>query len=262
MKTFKIALGFLGCLLFAGMLHAESSKIQFASYDLKEARIKAGNEGKLIFIDFYASWCTPCNWMEQTTFLDDEVAGILNNSFISIKADIDQTVGYELKQVFDIKYLPTMLIFNSEGRILDRIEQTMSPLQMRALLKKYNAPENKQVIKYNMNSAPNQPLNAKEYNNYDSMQKNATQYQQFYGSQTGNNKVYKVQLGVFERYQGADDMVKTLRQFFVEPLTITNEMKNGTLLYKVRIGQFNSYDDAVQFKNSIMEEYSMDGIII
>ncbi len=247
--------------MFTNMVKAASSKIQFADYDLKEARLKAGSEGKLIFIDFYASWCTPCNWMDQTTFLDDEVADILNTSFISIKADIDQTLGYELKHVFDIKYLPTMLIFNSEGRILDRIEQTLSPLQMRALLKKYNAPENKEIIKYNLNTSPNHQLNNTEYNNYESMQKNASQLQQFYSNQA-DKKVYKVQLGVFERYQSADEMIRTLKHFFVEPLSITNEMKNGTLLYKVRIGQFSSYDDALLFKNAIMQEYNMDGIII
>ena len=261
MKTFRIVLGFIVCLSFSGVLKANESKIQFATYDLKEARIIAGNEGKLIFIDFYASWCTPCKWMDQTTFLDDEVSQILNNNFISIKADIDFPSGSELKNIFDIKYLPTMIIFNSEGRMLDRIEQTLSPHQMRALLNKYNAPENKQIIKYNYNTAPNQNFTISEYNNLESMQKNASQYQQFYGNQ-GTNRIYKLQLGVFERYQGADEMVKSLKQLFVEPMTITNEMKDGTLLYKVRIGQFNSYEDALQFKNAILGEYNMSGIII
>ncbi len=261
MRTISVAICLMLCLNLTGILHASEVKIQFANYDLKEARVKAGSEGKLIFIDFYASWCTPCKWMDQTTFLDEEVAGVLNNNFISIRADIDNNTGYELKNLFDIKYLPTMIIFNSEGRILDRIEQTLSPHQMRALLNKYNAPENKQIVKYNINSSPNQHLNNIDYTNLASMQKSASKHQQFYENQN-NNKIFRVQLGVFERYQSADEMVKSLKQLFVEPLTITNEMKDGTLLYKVRIGEFRSYDDAQQFKKTISDEYNMAGLII
>ncbi len=261
MKTINFVLGLIICLVYTGTLKANELKINFASYDLKEARIKAGTEGKLIFIDFYASWCTPCKWMDQTTFIDEEVADILNSNFISIKADIDETQGFELKNVFDIKYLPTMIIFNSEGRMIDRIEQTLSPHQMRALLKKYNAPENKQIVKYGVNTAPNHNFKDIDYNNLESMHKNASQYQQFFGNNK-HEKVFNVQLGVFERYQSADEMVKSLRQLFVEPMTITNEIKNGVVLYKVRIGQFSSYDEALQFKKTIRTEYNMDGLII
>lgn len=261
MKTLNVALCLMLCLSLSGILHASEAKIQFTNYDLKEARVKAGSEGKLIFVAFYASWCTPCKWMDQTTFMNEDVVSLLNDNFISIKADIDIPSGYELKNLFDIKYLPTMIVFNSEGRILDRIEQTLSPHQMSALLKKYNSSENKQIIKYNLNSAPNQQLNNMEFNSLESVKKNATQNQQFYENHK-NGKIFRVQLGVFERYQSADEMAKSLKQLFVEPLTITNEMKDGKLLYKVRIGEFSSYETAEQFKKTISNEYNMTGLII
>ena len=51
--------------------------------------------------------------MDETTFKDENVARVLNENFIALKVDIDNVSGYDLKNAYDVKYLPTMLIFNS-----------------------------------------------------------------------------------------------------------------------------------------------------
>ena len=74
--------------------------------------------------------------------------------------------------------------------------------------------------------------------------------------------MFRVQVGVFQRHEGANEMVKTLQQLFVEQVTVTNELKNGVPVYKVRLGQFTTQSEAENFKNTLKNEYNMIGIVI
>lgn len=260
MKRFPIYFFALLSFLTITATYANDIKINFASVNINDARKQAGSEGKLIFIDFHADWCSPCKWMDQTTFRDETVAKVLNDNFVSVKVDIDELAGYELKNTYDVKYLPTMLIFNSQGQLLDRVEETLSPRKLLVLLEKHNAPENKIIIRHDFNTAPSASLKNPEVVISESMQQSSDEYNKFfYKPQTGTT--YRVQVGVFERYQGASDMVNTLRQLFTEPVSVINEYKNNAPIFKVRIGQFNSSEEAEKFKLILKNEYNMEGII-
>jgi thioredoxin 1 len=240
--------------------YANDIKINFASVNINDARKQAGSEGKLIFIDFHADWCSPCKWMDQTTFRDETVAKVLNDNFVSVKVDIDQLEGYELKNMYDVKYLPTMLIFNSQGQLLDRVEETLSPRKLLVLLEKHNAAENKIIIRHDFNTAPSAALKKPEVVISESMLQTSEEYNKyFYKSQTGT--MYRIQVGVFERYQGASDMVNTLRELFTEPVSVINEYKNNAPMFKVRVGQFITSEEAERFKQILKNEYNIEGIV-
>lgn len=98
------------------------------------------------------------NGWTKAHFKDEKVAKLLNDHFVSVKVDIDELAGYELKNIYDIKYLPTMLVFNSQGQLLDRVEETLSPRKLLVLLEKHNAPENKVIIRHDFNTAPSQHM--------------------------------------------------------------------------------------------------------
>lgn len=243
-----------------GDMLATDIKINFSTYDINNARKMAGEEGKLLFIDFHASWCTPCKWMDETTFKDENVARVLNENFIALKVDIDNVSGYDLKNAYDVKYLPTMLIFNSQGQLLDRVEETLSPRKLLTLLDRYNSPEHKKLIKHDFNTSPNALSPQNDLKQSDSMLQSAAEYNKYYNQKQTQN-AFRVQVGVFERYEGAADMVQTLRQLFVEQVTVTNEYKDGTPVFKVRIGQFESQHEAENFKKILKAEYNMSGIV-
>jgi len=56
----------------------------------KEAFAKAKKENKLIFLSIGYSTCHWCHVMEEESFTDEEVAALLNKSFISIKVDREE----------------------------------------------------------------------------------------------------------------------------------------------------------------------------
>ncbi|MEL6926474.1 MAG: thioredoxin family protein, partial [Bacteroidota bacterium] len=121
---------------------AIAAKVDFKT-SLSSAKKQAAAEGKLIFLDFVASWCMPCRWMDETTFSNPQVSNYLNQHYVPVKVDIDDFDGFALKQQYNIRLLPTMLIFDSQGNLLGRFEESLAPTRMLQILKQYNQPANR-----------------------------------------------------------------------------------------------------------------------
>ena len=124
---------------------AFATKVKFFKGSFASAKEKASTEGKLIFVDFTARWCLPCQMMDQTTFNDELLADYLANSFVPVKVDIDDFDGFALKEKYEIQALPSILIFNSAGELLDRHQEAMSASKMRDVLIRYDHPDNKKI---------------------------------------------------------------------------------------------------------------------
>ena len=151
MRTFIIS---IFCLItFLGHANKPTAATFFKG-SIEEARVKASTEGKLFLVDFYADWCTPCNWMKETTYSDSTVMDIIARDYVAFKVNIDEVEGYQLKERYSIRYLPTILVFNSQSQLLLRIEETLSPSQMVKALEKYNTTENKRVFRHEVNRSP------------------------------------------------------------------------------------------------------------
>lgn len=246
---------------FSGLTFANEELRAFSNMNIQQAKEKASLEGKLILLDFHANWCSPCKWMDQTTFADSDIISILREDYIALKIDIDNKDGYEIKNQFDVKYLPTLLIFNSEGIMIERVEKTITPRALKELLLAHNAPVNKKVVKHGINSSPSlsAPTNieskkVQEIALSQDEEKEYTERPKLY-------KVYKLQVGVFGKYESAEAYIKQLNSAFTEPVTVTNEMVDGKMVFKVCIGQFESADEAYNFRKILKEDKNIDSFV-
>ena len=88
----------------------------------RAASIRAKNEGKLIMVDFWATWCKYCEKLDQTTYKDPSVIARLAKTTVPVKVNTEgRRDELELADEHGIEGLPTIGFFTAEGRAVARI---------------------------------------------------------------------------------------------------------------------------------------------
>lgn len=94
-------------------------KKQFSSFqDLLE------NSSKPVLVDFYATWCGPCQMMSPIL---EQVGAQLRDRLQVIKIDTDKYP--QLASQYRIEALPTLVLFKN-GEPIDRIEGVLQAPQL------------------------------------------------------------------------------------------------------------------------------------
>ena len=231
------------------------NKVNFFAGSFELAKAKAGSEGKLFFVEFYADWCTPCKWMDKTTFRDDDVVDQLNNNYVPLKLDIESTEGQEFKSQYEVKILPTILIFNSQGRMIERIEKTLSSESMMSLLTFHNNPENRIVVSHSVNKSP---FKVGESTPSDPQLEHLYQQLQFAENFKSN---YKLLVGNFFDYTEAHFKVREMQEKFDLPVVVMNQYVQNTTQYKVLLGEFKTIVEAQDFKKDLKENHGIEATV-
>jgi thiol:disulfide interchange protein DsbD len=103
------------------------------SSGLTSALASAKASGKLVFIDFEATWCGPCHTMDQYIWTDAEVAARLGSGFVGVKIDADTEKAIVKK--YNIAGYPTMVVVDATGKEVKRVVDYQSSQQMLAFLR-------------------------------------------------------------------------------------------------------------------------------
>lgn len=82
----------------------------------KKALEQAEKEDKLIFVDFTASWCGPCQKMEREVFNDPDVAAFFNANFINLQLDEKQSRGTMSK--YGVRAFPTLMFLTPDKEVI------------------------------------------------------------------------------------------------------------------------------------------------
>ncbi|AIM37146.1 hypothetical protein KO02_10935 [Sphingobacterium sp. ML3W] len=99
--------------------------IQFQKLTFEQAKEKALQENKLIFLDGYTSWCAPCKWMEGNVFNQASVANYFNTNFINTKFDCEVGEGITIAKEYQIRSFPTYLFLDHTGALIYRTQSRM-----------------------------------------------------------------------------------------------------------------------------------------
>lgn len=232
------------------------SSIAFTSESFEIAKQRAVNEGKLLFVDFYANWCTPCKWMDKTTFTHGEIIDVLNTNYVSIKVDIDTKAGFALKEKFAIGVLPTMLIFNSDGSMVERMQETLSKDRLLNLLSFHVHSDNKMDKSHFFNQSPN----GYEPSNYQENQEMIDLYSE-YRATLEQKDTYRLLVGDYNNYETALNKVNEIRDQFLEEIVVLNEYKEGKVWYKVLMGRFGTIGEADDFQKILQNQFDINTIV-
>ena len=105
---------------FLNNVNAQNRSIQFETKTWVEILQKAKIENKIIFLDAYTSWCSPCKWMSNVVFTSDTVADFYNQNFVCAKIDMEKGEGVDLAKKYNVSSYPSFLFINSDGVILNK----------------------------------------------------------------------------------------------------------------------------------------------
>lgn len=225
----------------------------FNSYKLEEAIARAKSEGKLVFLDFSAKWCTPCKWMEETTFKDPIVRQELSEKFVAVKVDIDESEGAAVKEAYDINYLPTMLIINEKGQIVSKVEKTLTAKDLISFLNKHNSSNG--VSYYKPNTSPKKVI-VEDDENFKISKEAYLAY-----SKSDDQRDYQLQMGVYSTAEAAFEKVKQLEDRFIEPIVVSKDSRMEEPTYRVLMGNFQTLSEADSFRKILRNDFDLDAIV-
>lgn len=95
-----------------GILNAQEGGIRFEHGSWAEAKEKARQENKLIFVDFYTEWCGPCLAMAEEVFPLMEVGNFYNTHFVNLKVDAEKGDGRTLREKYNVVSYPTFVFID------------------------------------------------------------------------------------------------------------------------------------------------------
>lgn len=124
MKTSKTLL-FIILFSWSAAISAQEG-IRFMDGSLAAIMSIAKERNKNVFIDTYADWCIPCKRMEKK-FKNKDVAMFFNEHFINYRVNMQNpTRAADLRQKYDVVFLPTMYILDPNGLIKYQVDKELT----------------------------------------------------------------------------------------------------------------------------------------
>jgi thioredoxin-related protein len=227
---------------------AADTGVKFFEGSLITAKEKAMAESKMYFVEFYAKWCKPCQWMDKHTYTDEQLARYVNENYLAVRVDIDDFDGFAWKQKYNVEYLPTILVFNHEGRMLGKYEKSLSANKLLGILKEHQGGYQTPVVTEVVREDPTPTRKVEPEPVYTASAEPETQPARpnVASEQIVIGPEYRVQVGTYSVADNVFRQVEELKTTFNHPVKVFNHknIDTGTVLYRVTVGKFSAREDA------------------
>lgn len=248
------------------------TKVKFLSGDWSAAQQKAKSEQKLYFVDFDASYCASCRNMDESTYQDPGLANFMENNVVALRLDVQDFEGAMWSQNYEVEALPTMLIFNQDGKLVKRLVGYKSAKDLMAafteVLPKKDAKNEGIIRPANQNSNSPKPVADDEKpalrpvtsNSNNAKGPTATGLYELNIKRFTSNG-FSIQIGVYNSYEIMLEQAEKLSDKFPEQKTLMHvDEVSGQRVFKLLIGNFYDKIQASDFKENLRKS-GFDGIL-
>lgn len=256
-------------LSFVFLTNTQLRATVFFEGSLQAAKEKAKNESKILMLKFGAKWCLPCRFMDKNVFTDQQVIEVLTKNSVAMDIDIDDAGGIILKEKFNVKLLPTILVFHPDGRIIDRREESLNVEKfgewINDLVDQFDI--NPVVVDKEINTSStvqyeeaffaqrDKALSAKSEENVDLKEESEP------ASSYGLTGQFYIQTGAYSRFENAQIEANRLDKLFNQDASILEEqLQSGKTIFKIALGSFITEEEANLFLQNL-EKHSVKGLI-
>ena len=276
-----------------------SMKVSFAQAEWNQAQTVATQQKKLFFVDFDASYCAACRNMEQSTYMDNNLANYINQNVVALRVDVQDFDGVMWSQKYEVDALPTMLIFDEKGNLVDRLVGFQSAANLLTAFQKHRniaAAPIAQTHTSNTNAAPapmpkDEPLSNSTKPITSNTNTNNTTKPNTAPTLFGSGKLstsapsgaitnpaaqgmalfdivvnrayrkgFAVQVGAYSSYETALDQAELMRELYEQRTILAVDKSAADIAYRLLIAGFNTREEATQFL-SVLRKNKMDGLV-
>lgn len=203
-------------LLILALAFPALAQTNFRPVSYEEAIVTAKAENKLVFIDFYTSWCGPCKMMAKDVFPQKIMGDYLNERFVCIKLDAEKE-GKEAAKRYEVKAYPTFIgIDGSENVVMTKVGMAQAEEFIAAIDRQIDPEKNPERMKQR----------------YDAGERTAGLIQAYAAlkmeeSRAGRNPDEAKRKEAFEMVQGYFEGLKDAGRLAAENLFIYNSYIDG-----------------------------------
>lgn len=97
------------------------SQVNFQKIPIVDAAKMAGDQGKIVFVEFTAEGCPPCLVLEREVFANSEFGKLINENFVAVKSDGTSVNSKFEKMRHKITAFPTVIYFDTTGTEIFRV---------------------------------------------------------------------------------------------------------------------------------------------
>jgi thiol-disulfide isomerase/thioredoxin len=91
----------------------------FRDLPFDQALARAEKEQKIVFIDFFTTWCGPCKKLDASTWKDEAVEKWFAEKTVALRLDAEKEA--DLAKRFHVEGYPTLLLLKPDGTEIDRM---------------------------------------------------------------------------------------------------------------------------------------------
>lgn len=259
---------FLLLICFAFIQQIQAAKVAFSSTDFATVKQQAKENNRPYFAYFTASWCMPCQMMDETTWQDPNLAKYIDDNYYAVKIDVDNFDGYAYKDEFKVAAYPTIILFQPDGTFMKRIEGSITGSKLQTYLEQYDGFEDTPMVYTNdpndIGNTPPPPIYTAPPVPETGAAAPAPKPQQDKIVSSGSGLFrfnvarepsdgFSVQVGVYADYENVLREVAAYQLQFNEPILVHIDKLQDRTVYKVLIGDFKKREKATKYKEKILE---------